>query len=390
MIKTVTITRKIQLNIVSEGQDVKEVYTKLYDWNEKIFRAANTASTHMYWQAQQREFFYLSNEANVLLSDSSVPVEDIKSEKTRKLVEDGAIRLFNTSQQNTTYRVLSEKLKGDVPSDIFANLNSQLAQTFAAESKDYFSGKRSLRSYKRNLPIPFSAKSIRNITLTEDKKNYSFDLFGISLRTYFGKDLSGNKIIFESALAGEYKLCASSIQLDGKKLFLLAVFQFEATELKGDKEMFAELGLVTPIIAHFGKKPIYIGTKEEFLHQRLAIQAALRRSQIAARFNSGGRGIKHKTKNIEHFKEKEKDYVQTKMHQYSRKLVDLCVSNKCGKLILKFTPDPIVPDGLSREEKEIWRESNEFLLRNWTYYGLVEKLKYKCAKVGIEVIVEKK
>jgi IS605 OrfB family transposase len=30
----------------------------------------------------------------------------------------------------------------------------------------------------------------------------------------------------------------------------------------------------------------------------------------------------------------------------------------------------------------------EFLLRNWSYYELLTRIKYKAAKAGIEVIVE--
>lgn len=385
--KIITITRKIQILIDGDKEYVRNTFKTLYDWNEKVFRAANIAVTHMYFQEKQKEFSYLTEGAKkLLLVDENSEMKG----KVKELVESGeGVPAFNTSKQNTTYRLLSSFLKGDVPSDIFSNLNAQLAQTFSSESKEYFSGKRSLRSYRRGMPMPISAKSVKNIEPTEDKKNYYFTLYGLKFKTYFGKDLSGNKKIWDSAQAGHYKFCNSSIQLDGNKIFLLAVFQFDATELKADGTMYAELSIWNPIVAKWaGKQEFKIGDRDEFLYQRLAIQAALRRAQIAAKYTTGGRGRKKKLHNIDHFKGKEKRYIQNKLHQYSSKLVELCVKNKCGKLILKHTPNPIMPEGLSRQEQYNWRKENEFLLRNWSYYGLNEKLKYKCDKVGVKLVVE--
>ena len=72
----------------------------------------------------------------------------------------------------------------------------------------------------------------------------------------------------------------------------------------------------------------------------------------------------------------EKNYINTKIHQYSRMLIDLTVKNRCGNLILKDTPQ-------GNEIKE-----NKFLLRNWSYHGLIDKIKYKCAKYGVNLIIE--
>jgi hypothetical protein len=40
------------------------------------------------------------------------------------------------------------------------------------------------------------------------------------------------------------------------------------------------------------------------------------------------------------------------------------------------------------EAKEEFEQGEPFLLRNWGYYGLKEKIAYKCRKFGIELIVE--
>lgn len=381
MSKSVTITRKIRLNINEAGEAIKDAYKTLYDWNEKIFRAANLAATHMYFQEKQSEFFYLTDETKLLLSDATIPISKIKSDKMRQLISDGAIRAFNTSKQNTTYRVLSDKFKGEIPSDIFNNLNAQLSQTFNSERKEYFSGKRSLRTYRRDMPMPFSARKIKNIQLTEDGKNYQFTLFGINFKTYFGRDLSGNKVIFDRGLKGEYKLCNSSIKLDGKKILLLAVFQFEPENffLDKDKVLKAELSIDVPIKITIGgkEKQYHIGNKDEFLYRRMQIQEGLRRAQIASRFNKGGKGRKKKMSAIGRYHLAEKNYVTTRIHQYTAKLIDLCIKSGCGTLNL------VNQEEKENEAKEV---GNELLLRNWSYFGMKEKIKYKCNKAGIELI----
>lgn len=368
----ITITRKIQLNIISE--DVKAEYKKLYDWNEMCFRAANTAVSHMYFQKNMGEFFYLTEDAKLKFADVNKDEEG----------------LLNTSKQNTTYQVLSGRYKGKMPADIFSNLNAQLVGVFNKEGKEYFSGKRSLRTYRRDMPMPFSSKGLRNITKCQDGKNYQFDLLGIKFKTWFGRDLSGNQSIFERSMTGEYKLCNSSIQLDGKKIFMLAVFQFEQLkfELDADKKMDAELSAQYPIVCMIGKRTIPIGDRDEYLHRRLAIQGSLRRHQVAARYNKNGKGREAKMSMTDRFHKAETHYINTRQHQYTHKLIQLCLQNKCSVLNLKYTPELPVPETMSRDELRQWRKENELLLRNWGYHGLTEKLKYKCNKVGISLEVE--
>lgn len=387
MTKVNTITRKITLNI---ADNFKESYEQLYAWNEQVFRAANTAASHLYFQNNMREFFYLTEEAKVLFTNVNKS-EELLSEKERELINAGAVRVLNTSKQNSTYQVLSSIYKGKMPADIFTNLNAQLTATFGKEQKEYFSGKRSLRTYRRDMPIPFSSTSIRDIKATDDSKNYRFTLFGINFQTWFGRDRSGNKMILERALAGEYKLCNSSIQLDGKYVYLLAVFQFDSDKYNVDPEkvMEAELSSAFPIVLKHEEKSFKIGDKKEYLHRRYAIQGSLRRQQIAARYNVNGKGRKKKMVNTERFTSKEYDYVNTRQHQYTFKMIQLCLQNKCGKLLLKLTPEPPEPGELDRKELQEWRIENELLLRNWGYRGLKDKIAYKCKKVGIELVIEK-
>ena len=74
---------------------------------------------------------------------------------------------------------------------------------------------------------------------------------------------------------------------------------------------------------------------------------------------------------------KEKTYVDTNLHLYSRRLIELCVKAQAGTLLL-----------VNQSNKEEIAKGDEFLLRNWSYYGLIEKIKYKAKMVGINMIIE--
>ncbi|MGV4459919.1 hypothetical protein ACQ1Q5_00115 [Ornithobacterium rhinotracheale] len=183
-----------------------------------------------------------------------------------------------------------------------------------------------------------------------------------------------------------------------KKIYLLAVFQFESEEINFKKNAVAtiSLSLETPIILSYGKKTLKIGTKEEYLYRRLAIQQALRRVKTSAKYNNGGKGRKEKMKVIEQFTNKEYNYIQTKLHKYTRDVINFCLKNRIGKIIIKDQSDEInlykaeiksIEDNenLSKKEKRELINSKKFLLRNWSYNGLMQFLLYKAKMYNIEI-----
>jgi IS605 OrfB family transposase len=359
----VILTRRIQIipNYNSDEKDsFNEVYQTLHRWRSIVFKSANMISSHLFIQEQVKDLIYFTE-------DFKVKLTDIKKD------ENG---ILSTSKQNSTYQLLSKQFKGDIPTSILTALNSNITSSFNKNKKHYFKGERSLMNYKNSIPIPFQASSMREI-IKGPKKDYSFSLFGLKFKTFFGKDLSRNEIIFDRAIQGEYKLCDSSIIIKDKKIFLLAVFEFTKELVKLEKDIVCEatLDINHPIIVKIGKKTFNIGDKDEFLHRRIAIQAGLRRCQIAATYNKGGRGIQKKIASINKFKEAEINYVNSRIHKYSARLIDLCVKEKAGIIQL---------NNIS-EVKESTKE-DELLLRNWSYFGLIEKIKYKSNRFNIEVV----
>ena len=379
--KVMIITRKIQIYVSDEDtKEKKEYIHTLYSWRDLVRRGANMIVAHKFTQQNIRDFTYLKDEIK-----DKFYVKDILKEGK------------GMSEQNTTYRLLSDMMKGKVPSDIFSCLNQAVAHTFKETVKDLNIGKASLRSYKNNIPMPFSAKSLSNIHWDEEDKRFYFTLFGIPFGVALGRDRSNNQVIVERCISGEYKMCSSSLQIDDakKKMFLLLCVDIpkEEVELKEGKTLYAYLGILNPIVytvdiqakreENSGYKVFSIGTKEEFNYRRRQIQEAVRRCQINNRYTAGGKGRERKCQAIDRFHNKENNYVDTKLHTYSRMLVDAAVKNRCDTIYLMHQ--------FPREEKakEDNAKGEPFVLRNWSYYGLKTKIEYKAKQYGISLKEDK-
>lgn len=353
------ITRKIEVYINCDDKDLrKQYYDTIYKWQRLVVRGANYCVSHLFVQENIKDFFYVLENTKIKLANAGKD-------------ENG---IFDTSRPNTIYRLLSNYFKGELPSAIFSPLSKQIYDVFSKETKDYFKGSKSLKSYRNTLPIPFTKVSIRNFQANTDSRNYCFDLFGLPFATRLGRDRSNNEVILNRILANEYEMCDSSIQVKDNKLFLLLVVKLpkQLVSLDGKKILYAYLSIDKPITYLIEEIAGDIGTKEEFLHRRLQIQNALRRLQINSKYNQGGHGRNHKLTAIDRFNKKEKNYVDTKLHTYSKILIDVAVKYKCGNIIL-----------MNQERKEEEAKKEPFVLRNWSYYGLKEKIVYKAGKFGI-------
>ena len=362
--RTMVVTRKIQLLIDSNDQEfIKQTRAQLYNWQWICFRSANMIMSHQYIQEQVKDFFYLTEEIKLKIAD-------------QKKEENGILK---SSRQNTTYRLLSNHFKGQVPTNILSNLNNSLLSNFNKEKDAYWKGEKSLRNYKRNIPLPFGAEVLCGLSRTEDNRNFSFRLFQIPFKTYLGKDRSDKKIMLERIKSGALKLRASHLQLDSGKIYLLAAIEIEKEQHALDPTIIAEasLSIEHPVIVKVGSMETAIGSKEEFLHRRLAIQAAIQRVKKAVPYNRGGHGKKRKMKSLEDYQHLEKRYVEQKLHVYSRMLINFCIKHQAATLLL-----------VNQQEKEEIAKDDQFLLKNWSYYSLKEKITYKAAKAGIQLIVE--
>src|SRR5690606_15549121 len=144
-------------------------------------------------------------------------------------------------------------------------------------------------------------------------------------------------------------LCTSHIKLKDGKIFWLPVFEIEKEKHSLKPQVIAEasLSLEHPIVVKTNTAKLTIGTKEEFLYRRLAIQAAQKRAQIGGTYSKSGKGVKRKLKAVDRLKNAESNYVSHRIHLYTRRLIDFCIKHEAGTLILVNQEDKI---GIAKEE----------------------------------------
>ena len=359
---TITLTRKIQLVIDVPSDDKSQMWEKLYRYQNRCFRAANLIVSHLYVQEMIKDFFYLTEDIQYKLAD----------EKKDQM------GIFDRSKTNTTARLVFDRFKGEIPTDILGCLNNTIQSTFSKNKADYWQGSQSLRNFKKDIPIPLPVKCISKMKYDPDKKAFTFNMFAIPVKTYLGRDFSDKHLVLERLLREEIKLCNSQVQLKDGKIFWLAVFEFEKEDHGLKPEIIAEasLSLEHPIVVKANNVRMNIGSKEEFLYRRLAIQASNKRIRAGVAYSCSGHGTKRKQKALHKIEGLENRFVSHHLHLYSRQLIDFCIRQQAGTLILKDQEDKI---GIAKEQ--------EFVLRNWSYYELQTKIKYKAEKAGIELII---
>jgi IS605 OrfB family transposase len=352
------LTRRIRL--LFEEADKAAAWQQLSSWQDIVVRAANWIATHHYIQENLKDLTYLTENIRIRLADAGKDEAGI----------------LTTSRMSTTYRLLSGKFKGQIPMAIISSLNRQIIAAFDKEKAEYNRGTRSLRTYKAGLPIPIVASDLHHLSPTGDG-DFTFTLYGLRFRTVLGRDRSRNGELLTRLIAGETRLHNSAIEIRNNKLFLLAAFpaEIEPADLSPEIKVNAWLSPTIPIIAEIGGERIEIGTREEFLHRRLAIQESMHRIQTSLRSNRGGKGRTRKLAALDRFHHLERNYVNTRLHQYSARLIAICLQYRAGTIVLQDQP-----------AKEARAKEDEFVLRNWSYYRLKEKIGYKATRHGIAVI----
>lgn len=216
MAKQITITRKIELRINSTNkEDINEAYSTLRKWRMISCKAANMVISAMYGNLKGEDIAYLTHKIAALerrpddfelLSNAEMKaLSKAEDKEIYPLIAAEKKGLFGTSEVNSYYQLLSKCYKGVVPTVILSCINNQVFADFNTDRKAYLDHDQSLRTYKKNMPIPFTSASFRAVhRISEVYKgntynNFAFTLFGLPLRTNFGRDLSGNhKLISEA------------------------------------------------------------------------------------------------------------------------------------------------------------------------------------------------
>ena len=266
---------------------------------------------------------------------------------------------------------------------------------YAQWKKDIFNGNVSIPSFSKNSPIFLHGDSIKVVEKDKSSGNYVLALsllnedkkadYKLGRRERIRVMVSTKKgighEILDRCLTGEYKVCASSIELDKKKkvAYLLLSYDFtpETPELDDDHVMGIDLGMKLPAVMAFNfddKKYVAIDDNRILEHKtRLAknLSIAQHQSQWHCDGNSG-HGRKKKVGVYENYANKSHNMSMTINHQWSKYIVDTAVKNKCGVIQM--------------EDLSGIKASRQNFLGNWTYYDLQQKITYKAEENGIKVI----
>lgn len=128
---------------------------------------------------------------------------------------------------------------------------------------------------------------------------------------------------------GVVKMRTSHLKLKDGKIFMLATFENDKEKHKLRTEVVAEttLSLEYPIIVKVGNAKLSIGSREEFLYRRLVIQTAYSKDSGEVKYARSGKGRKRKTKALAKYRDTEHNYVNQRLHVYSREIIDFCVKH---------------------------------------------------------------
>lgn len=408
------ITRKIELKIVKDGltdEEYDQQWKYLYQINNTIYQAANRISTHclfndeyeMRLKLHMPRYKEIEKELKKLDSDKKTSDKEIRDRllnERKELDEDVKNKkkdFLQCSKQNSTYQLVSKEFKQYIPSDILANLNQKIQENYNNNQKKIESGERALSTYKKGMEIPFSIRENKRLKLFIKEEGIYLKWFKeILFRLEFGKDASNNRCIVERLIESDrqqknkgedYVANNSSIKLvkygKSTRIFLLLSIDIPAKKQVLDKDVVlgVDLGIKCPLYLAINKNDNFkmqIGDIEHFHDQRTMFQKRFKSLQKLI-CTQGGHGRKKKLEPLEKLKEKERNWVHTQNHVYSREVIKQALKQNAGTIHMESLKD------FGKGKEGYVKDEYKYLLRYWSYYELQSMIEYKAKLEGIEV-----
>lgn len=408
------ITRKIELKIVKDGltdEEYDQQWKYLYQINNTIYQAANRISTHclfndeyeMRLKLHMPRYKEIEKELKKLDSDKKTSDKEIRDRllnERKELDEDVKNKkkdFLQCSKQNSTYQLVSKEFKQYIPSDILANLNQKIQENYNNNQKKIESGERALSTYKKGMEIPFSIRENKRLKLFIKEEGIYLKWFKeILFRLEFGKDASNNRCIVERLIESDrqqknkgedYVANNSSIKLvkygKSTRIFLLLSIDIPAKKQVLDKDVVLgmDLGIKCPLYLAINKNDNFkmqIGDIEHFHNQRTMFQKRFKSLQKLI-CTQGGHGRKKKLEPLEKLKEKERNWVHTQNHVYSREVIKQALKQNARTIHMESLKD------FGKGKDGYVKDEYKYLLRYWSYYELQSMIEYKAKLEGIEV-----
>lgn len=419
------ITRKIQLHLCTEGlseEERKAQWNLLYNINDNLYVSANNISSKLYLDEHVKSMVRLKNrEYNSVVKDLAktkekveranntkkneyqIKIAELKAKKEKLQSEmsaqEKAIRSYadEMSSETLAYRFAKE-LTPDIFTSILAELKNVVCKNFKNDTVEVAEGKRSIRTYKKGMPIPFPKKYFKlevHKKISPKEEDYEFFLIwykGLKFRFEFGKDRSNNRLILKRCLEldeyfdDKYEIKTSSIQLKkgskGNELYLLLVVNIPKEQHKLNKNVVVgvDLGINVPayVATNCTEERKSIGDKEHFLNMRMAFQHRFHSFQ-RLKGTAEGRGRKKKLEPLERLRAKERNWVHTQNHLFSRDVIKFALQVRAATIQMEDL------SGYGKDKEGNVEEDKKFLLGKWSYYELQSMIMYKAEKAGIKV-----
>lgn len=365
------------------GEYVKEnslekdkFFTELRDIQYKTWLACNRAIT----------YFYSNDMQNLIQKDVGIPKEDDKT-------------IFGKSFVAWVENRMNEIMEG-ISSANVAQTRQFVNNRYSQDKKNgLLKGSVSLSQFKRDLPIIIHNKAYNVIETSKGlgveisffNKEKQKELNVKRIKLLFPKLDNSSKQILIRLMDKTYK--QGSIQVTynrRKKKWMFAIsYTFEnklEKVLDDNLVMGIDLGItkvatmsIYDIEKHEYKKMYFKeqtidGT--ELIHYRQRIEARRKSLSIASKWasdNATGHGYKRRMKKANNIGDKYNRFKDTYNHKVSRYIVDLAY---------KYGVKTIQMEDLSGFSEH----QSESLLKNWSYYDLQNKIKYKAEEKGINTI----
>jgi len=354
-------TKRIEIYVEETDKELKDAYYKrLRDISYNSYRYANDIVNKQYFKDLLK--------IGIGNSDNSITSAELK-ERLESVTE--------TSEMNFGYKYTADDLKKALPSYVRSAVNNVVFKNYNSDKKDVLRGDKSIRNYRRNSSVSFVIKGLVGLKKAEGK-DFRFQLLSTPMKTKLGRDRSNNEAIFDAILSGKILMCDSQFQFKNDKLYLLLTIKTPKEKVKIDKNktLGVDLGINIPIYVavNDGLTSKGFGTKDELFAKKQQFQSRRRSLQHNLAITKGGKGRNKKLKKLNSIKDSEKNYTKTYLDTITKAVINYAVSNKVGVITLE-------------DLSGVKEHANEVVLRNWNIYDLQQKIKYKAANIGIEVVM---
>ena len=370
---------KLELKYDNSNKLAKDVFFKeLRDIQYKTYLACNRAMTYYYTNDMQ-----------------SIIQKEIGLEKQKDK------DIYGKSFKSFVSNKISEVLGEDISSYATDCISQFVSNKYKNDKKTgLLKGNISLSTFKRDIPIMLRERSYNIITtpkgfgvevqfFSKKKLNKIGMKVGEKIRFSFNNIDKSSKSTLINIMTNTYKQGSIQIIFNKRKKKWLCIisytFDSKTKELNKNKILGIDLGITkvaTMSIYDSSKKEWdLLNWKErsidgkELIHYRQKIEARRRDLLISTKWSSKnniGHGYKTRVQKVSNIGDKYNRFKDTYNHKVSRYIVNLAIKYNCGIIQMEDL------SGFSEYQ-------SESLLKNWSYYDLQNKIKYKAEENGIEV-----